>query len=148
MYMLAISKFDIPGEYGFPLNAVYSKPVSPQESGKKWTTYLFSSSTAAIPLLSIGTPCLNITVNIYFYDLPCRSCLCIDFIKNWFPYFFDFVYPNFNLILFADLMRQYIQQLRHETGNRVVEKVGDCNIITWLIVLVTSTISYIPDVKK
>lgn len=35
MYMLAISKFDIPGEYGFPLNAVYSKPVSPQESGKK-----------------------------------------------------------------------------------------------------------------
>lgn len=35
MYMLAISKFDIPGEYGFPLNAVYSKPASSQESGKE-----------------------------------------------------------------------------------------------------------------
>lgn len=31
--MLAISKFDIPGEYGFPLNSVYAKPTSPQESG-------------------------------------------------------------------------------------------------------------------
>lgn len=34
MYMLAISKFDIPGEHGFPLNAVYSKPASAQEGGK------------------------------------------------------------------------------------------------------------------
>lgn len=32
--MLAISKFDIPGEYGFPLNSVYAKPASPQESGE------------------------------------------------------------------------------------------------------------------
>ncbi|CAD0204491.1 unnamed protein product [Chrysodeixis includens] len=54
MYMLAISKFDIPGEYGFPLNSVYAKPTSTQE---------------------------------------------------------------------ADLMRQYLQQMRHETGIRVCEKV-------------------------
>ncbi|CAH0685875.1 unnamed protein product [Chilo suppressalis] len=54
MYMLAISKFDIPGEGGFPLNSVYAKPTSTQE---------------------------------------------------------------------ADLMRQYLQQLRHETGTRVCEKV-------------------------
>lgn len=33
MYMLAISKFDIPGEYGFPLNSVYAKPSSTQEAG-------------------------------------------------------------------------------------------------------------------
>lgn len=33
MYMLAISKFDIPGEAGFPLNSVYAKPSSPQEAG-------------------------------------------------------------------------------------------------------------------
>lgn len=33
MYMLAISKFDIPGESGFPLNSVYAKPSGPQESG-------------------------------------------------------------------------------------------------------------------
>lgn len=34
MYMLAISKFDIPGEAGFPLNSVYVKPSSSQEGGK------------------------------------------------------------------------------------------------------------------
>lgn len=33
MYMLAISKFDIPGEPGFPLNSVYAKPSTPQEAG-------------------------------------------------------------------------------------------------------------------
>ncbi|XP_016969485.1 actin-related protein 2/3 complex subunit 3 [Drosophila rhopaloa] len=54
MYSLAISKFDIPGDAGFPLNAVYAKPQSAQD---------------------------------------------------------------------ADLMRQYLLQLRHETGNRVLEKV-------------------------
>lgn len=54
MYSLAISKFDIPGDAGFPLNAVYAKPQSAQDS---------------------------------------------------------------------DFMRQYLLQLRHETGNRVCEKV-------------------------
>lgn len=53
MYTLAISKFDIPGEAGFPLNSVYARP-SPAE---------------------------------------------------------------------ADLMRNYFQQLRQETGNRICEKV-------------------------
>lgn len=33
MYTLAISKFDIPGEPGFPLNSVYAKPKSPSEAG-------------------------------------------------------------------------------------------------------------------
>ncbi|KAJ9594519.1 hypothetical protein L9F63_014056, partial [Diploptera punctata] len=51
MYTLAISKFDIPGEPGFPLNSVYAKPFC-----------------------------------------------------------------------FADLMRQYLQQIRQETGVRVCEK--------------------------
>uniref|UniRef100_A0A1A9VF12 Actin-related protein 2/3 complex subunit 3 n=1 Tax=Glossina austeni TaxID=7395 RepID=A0A1A9VF12_GLOAU len=54
MYSLAISKFDIPGEAGFPLNAVYAKPQTTQD---------------------------------------------------------------------ADLMRQYLLQLRHETGHRLCEKV-------------------------
>lgn len=57
MYMLAISKFDIPGEPGFPLNSVYAKPSSPQESGTliylatvvfrlkiKSTTFLFQDN--------------------------------------------------------------------------------------------------------
>lgn len=32
MDTLANSKFDIPGEPGFPLNAVYAKPSSPKEA--------------------------------------------------------------------------------------------------------------------
>ncbi|XP_037040553.1 actin-related protein 2/3 complex subunit 3-B-like [Bradysia coprophila] len=54
MYSLAISKFDIPGDAGFPLNSVYAKPSSPADS---------------------------------------------------------------------DLMRQYLQQIRQETGIRVCDKV-------------------------
>lgn len=34
MYTLAISKFDIPGEAGFPLNSVYAKPQTPNEAGE------------------------------------------------------------------------------------------------------------------
>ncbi|GFY51151.1 hypothetical protein TNIN_290991 [Trichonephila inaurata madagascariensis] len=56
MYSLAIAKFDIPGEPGFPLNAVYAKPSSTSE---------------------------------------------------------------------ADLMRQYLVQLRQECGARLCEKVFD-----------------------
>ena len=33
MYSLAISKFDIPGEPGFPLNSVYGRPGNQQEAG-------------------------------------------------------------------------------------------------------------------
>lgn len=33
MYSLAISRFDIPGDPGFPLNTVYAKPQSQQEAG-------------------------------------------------------------------------------------------------------------------
>ncbi|KAL0271972.1 UNVERIFIED_CONTAM: hypothetical protein PYX00_005118 [Menopon gallinae] len=32
MYTLAISKFDIPGDPGFPLNSVYAKPKTPAEA--------------------------------------------------------------------------------------------------------------------
>lgn len=35
MYSLAIAKFDIPGDAGFPLNAVYAKPTSPADCGTK-----------------------------------------------------------------------------------------------------------------
>lgn len=35
MYSLAISKFDLPGDAGFPLNAVYAKP-SPQDAGERY----------------------------------------------------------------------------------------------------------------
>ena len=54
MYSLAIARFDIPGDPGFPLNGMYQRPTSPET---------------------------------------------------------------------ADLMRQYFLQLRHETGQRLCEKV-------------------------
>lgn len=34
MYTLGITNFPIPGEPGFPLNAMYVKPSSKQEEGK------------------------------------------------------------------------------------------------------------------
>ena len=55
MYSLAISRFDIPGEAGFPLNGVYGRPRTPEE---------------------------------------------------------------------ADILRQYFLQLRHETGNRLCDRVS------------------------
>lgn len=33
MYSLAISRFDIPGDPGFPLNSVYAKPANSSEAG-------------------------------------------------------------------------------------------------------------------
>ena len=33
MHSLAISRFYIPGESGFPLNAMYAKPANKQEEG-------------------------------------------------------------------------------------------------------------------
>lgn len=35
MYTLGITNFPIPGEPGFPLNAMYVKPANKQEEGKK-----------------------------------------------------------------------------------------------------------------
>lgn len=34
MYTLGITNFPIPGEPGFPLNAMYARPVDKQEEGK------------------------------------------------------------------------------------------------------------------
>lgn len=42
MCSLAIAKFDIPGEPGFPLNAVYAKPSSPAEAGKILLLFVIS----------------------------------------------------------------------------------------------------------
>lgn len=39
MYSLAISRFDIPGDAGFPLNSVYGKPASSSEAGKYSNIY-------------------------------------------------------------------------------------------------------------
>lgn len=33
LYSLAIARFDIPGDAGFPLNSVYPKPSSANEAG-------------------------------------------------------------------------------------------------------------------
>lgn len=35
MHALAFSKFDIPGDPGFPLNSVYAKPTNSAEAGNQ-----------------------------------------------------------------------------------------------------------------
>lgn len=44
MYSLAVKKFDIPGDPGFPLNSVYAKPNTPAEAGKYISTPTFRKS--------------------------------------------------------------------------------------------------------
>lgn len=41
MYSLALYRFDIPGEAGFPLNSVYAKPSSTSEAGSLTLNLLF-----------------------------------------------------------------------------------------------------------
>lgn len=40
MYSLALYRFDIPGESGFPLNSVYAKPSSTGEAGNNYIEWL------------------------------------------------------------------------------------------------------------
>jgi ARP2/3 complex ARPC3 (21 kDa) subunit len=51
MYTLAISKFDIPGDSGFPLNSVYAKPTSPAEAGELLLMLHSNISTMMILIL-------------------------------------------------------------------------------------------------
>lgn len=41
MYSLALYRFDIPGEAGFPLNSVYAKPSSNGEAGNLYLKNIF-----------------------------------------------------------------------------------------------------------
>lgn len=43
MYTLGITNFPIPGEPGFPLNAMYVKPTTKQEEGRTQTASLLLS---------------------------------------------------------------------------------------------------------
>ena len=40
MYSLGIAKFSVPGEPGFPLNAMYHKPANKNEEGKVVTLFV------------------------------------------------------------------------------------------------------------
>ncbi|KPJ14795.1 Actin-related protein 2/3 complex subunit 3 [Papilio machaon] len=116
MYMLAISKFDIPGEPGFPLNSVYAKPTSTQEADRV-LIYLTLYISECLKKLQ---KCSNknqgqqemYMLAISKFDIPGEP---------GFP--LNSVYAKPTSTQEADLMRQYLQQLRHETGNRVCEKV-------------------------
>ena len=61
MYTLGITNFPIPGEPGFPLNAMYIKPANKQEEGKdqnlaasvvflSWTLHHNTGSDAPRPV--------------------------------------------------------------------------------------------------
>lgn len=51
MYTLGITNFPIPGEPGFPLNAMYAKPSNKQEEGtsQSFQNLLRFIYTAAVP---------------------------------------------------------------------------------------------------
>lgn len=53
MYTLAISRFDLPGEAGFPLNSVYAKPASPSEAGKCSRLFLCASSLDCVDVCQV-----------------------------------------------------------------------------------------------
>ncbi|XP_014253818.1 actin-related protein 2/3 complex subunit 3 [Cimex lectularius] len=65
-YMLAVSKFAIPGEDGFPLNSVYAKPSSPTEADQM-RQYLLQLRQET------GT---RLCKTIYGGDLPIKWWLC------------------------------------------------------------------------
>lgn len=53
MYTLAISKFDIPGEAGFPLNSVYAKPATASDAGENTRSLYPSKKTLFQPSFNI-----------------------------------------------------------------------------------------------
>lgn len=89
MYTLAISRFDIPGDAGFPLNSVYPKPASANEAGES-----------------------------HFHI---QHIFSWKFIFKENPSIFHRS-KNFHFVI-SDLLRQYLTQIRQETGNRLIEKV-------------------------
>lgn len=58
MYTLGITNFPIPGEPGFPLNAIYAKPGNKQEEGKANPGPLKAS------LGSYFTSCIFVTAKV------------------------------------------------------------------------------------
>jgi len=54
MYSLALYRFDIPGEAGFPLNSVYAKPSSTGEAGSLMLTINFLWHTNFTKLLFLN----------------------------------------------------------------------------------------------
>lgn len=52
MYTLGITNFPIPGEPGFPLNAIYAKPASKQEDGENRTVSVQECVCACVHVCS------------------------------------------------------------------------------------------------
>lgn len=72
LYSLAISRFDIPGDAGFPLNSVYPKPTSPNEAGTyQMIRTIRSDSTANIAMLMINKLiCFRFIASIFNANSP------------------------------------------------------------------------------
>lgn len=70
LYSLAISRFDIPGDAGFPLNSVYAKPSSANEAGQFNNAEFFSSNFYSM-LITIQS----------FSQICCGSIYC-KFVKR------------------------------------------------------------------
>lgn len=70
MYTLGITNFPIPGEPGFPLNAIYAKPASKQEDGENRTACMCERA------------CVRACVH------PSRFCLTLGVGVGFFVFFF------------------------------------------------------------
>ena len=97
MYSLAIARFDIPGEAGFPLNGVYGKSIILFTLIFTWNQLLFMVSLLFFFKIVFAWNQLF----VYFFPAKPRS-------------------PEE-----ADTLRQYFLQLRHETGSRLCDRVFD-----------------------
>ena len=54
MYSLAIARFDIPGDAGFPLNGVYAKPQTPEQADLMRNYFLQVRSPCFLLLFDIN----------------------------------------------------------------------------------------------
>lgn len=68
MYTLGITNFPIPGEPGFPLNAIYAKPASKQEDGENRTVSVQECVCArACTCVAILSLCLTLGIGVCFF---------------------------------------------------------------------------------
>ena len=122
MYTLAITNFPIPGEPGFPLNAMYAKPSSKQEGGKD-----IECSDCLGPLVrQLSTSCS--------WNRTGRVCCtnksrCIKYYEagltcGWMSQY-RMLSHRWIFVLSSETMRAYLQQIRQETGLRLCERVFD-----------------------
>ena len=106
MCTLGLTNFPIPGDPGFPLNAMYAKPANKQEDGNGF--FLVESS-------------LQVTED------SCDSMCSVSDKEKWLHLIHtEWGYVNvISMLSSTETMRGYLQQIRQETGLRLCDRVFD-----------------------